>query len=273
MRGLALIAGFGFAASGVVAGATLQPYTCGAWDEYINSATAQMAQRLDREASFLWIDEVPQRSERVKAGEIVVAPVGARNPKKVPAGLIHDWIGAVFIPQATLEDVLLVSRDYDNYKDWYRPAVADSKLLDIQEDRYRYSMLLMNRALLVRTAYDTEYEASYVRVDAHRAYSIARSIRVQEIENYDSAAQGLLPEGTGRGIIWRLFCITRYLERDGGVYVEFQATGLSRDIPSSVRWFVEPMVRRLARSSLLGSLRQTEEAVQSRREVASHNPH
>jgi hypothetical protein len=82
-----------------------------------------------------------------------------------------------------------------------------------------------------------------------------------------------LPVGEGRGIIWNLAGITRYLERDGGVYLEFEAMGLSRDIPASVRWFVEPMVRRLSRASLVTSLEQTEKAVRVHTEVARSGSH
>jgi len=49
---------------------------------------------------------------------------------------------------------------------------------------------------------------------------------------------------------WRLVTIARYMERDGGVYLEIEAIGLSRDIPGSVRWFVEPIVRNVSRQSL-----------------------
>ena len=272
MRRLALVAwlGFGFASAPA---ATLLPATCNAWDDYIDSALLQMRQRLDAGAAFLWIDEAPERLARVKMGEIVVSPVGPQNPKKVPNGLIHDWIGAVFIPGTTMDDVLHISRDYARYRDWYQPAVADSKSLDAQEDKDRYWMLLMNRSVLVRTAFETEYEVHYVRLNARRAYSIAHTTHVHEVQDYGSDEQSLLPEGTGRGIIWRLFSITRYLERDGGVYVEFEAMGLSRDIPVSVRWFVDPLVRRVARSSLATSLQQTQKAVSHQGELVSKDIH
>jgi len=43
-----------------------------------------------------------------------------------------------------------------------------------------------------------------------------------------------LQEDEGKGIIWRLFSITRYAERYGGVYLGLEAIGLSRDIPASI---------------------------------------
>ncbi len=70
-------------------------------------------------------------------------------------------------------------------------------------------------------------------------------------------------------MIWRLFGITRYLERDGGVYLEVEVIGLSRDIPASLRWLVEPIARRISRGSLSTSLRQTENAVRLRTGLAS----
>ena len=129
-------------------------------------------------------------------------------------------------------------------------------------------MLLMNKALFLKTALDTDYESSFVPVDGRRLYSVSRTTRVQEIEEYSTPGQRALPEGVGHGLIWRLFNITRYVERDGGVYLELEVIGLSRDIPSSVRWLVEPIVRRVSRNSLSTSLRQTENAVRMRAELA-----
>jgi hypothetical protein len=60
-----------------------------------------------------------------------------------------------------------------------------------------------------------------------------------------------------------LYSVSRFEERDGGVYVEVEAMALSRDIPAALRVFAEPIVRRVSRDSLLTALRQTEKAVRS----------
>jgi hypothetical protein len=52
-------------------------------------------------------------------------------------------------------------------------------------------------------------------------------------------------------------------ERDGGVYIELEAMVLSRDIPAALRWVVDPIVRRVSRSSLETSLQQTADAVRT----------
>jgi hypothetical protein len=265
VRTLALFPLFSLAAANA---ATLEPETSKAWDEYIRATTVRMEQRLTPGAAFLWVDESPDRLARAKAGEILVSPVGPQNPKKVPSGLIHDWIGAAFIPDVRLPEVLGAVRDYGQYKDWYQPSVMDSKVIAAGQDRDRYSMLLRNKSLLLKTAFTADYEVRYVQPDSRRAYSIARSTRMQEIDEYGLPEQHLLPEGEGHGIIWSLFSITRFLERDGGVYVEFEAVGLSRDIPGALRLFIEPMVRRVSRNSLETSLEQTQRAVRTRAEVA-----
>jgi hypothetical protein len=248
--------------------ATLEPTTSKAWEEYVHFAALRMEQRLSPGKTFLWVDEVPERLARVRAGEIVVSQVGPQNPKRVPSGMIHDWVGAVFIAQVTLKDVLKVLGDYARYKDFYPPTVVDSNVIATGEAKDRFSMVLLNKALFLRTALDTDYESCYVHIDDRRGYSVSRTTRIQEIEEYGAASQRVLREGEGNGIVWRLFSIARYVERDGGVYFELEAMGLSRDIPASLRWLAEPIVRRVSRGSLSTSLRQTEHAVRSRIELS-----
>ena len=248
--------------------ANLEPATSKAWEEYVESANKRMEQRLGPGKTFLWADEAPDRLAKVRAGEIVVAPVGPENPNRVPSGLIHDWVGAVFIAHVTLNDVLPVVRDYAQFKEMYQPVVLDSKVIVTSEAEDRFSMLLVNKSFFMKTAFDTDYESCYFHVDDRRVYSVSRSTRIQEIEEYGSGAQHILPDGEGSGVIWRLFSTTRFFEHDGGVYLELEAMGLSRDMPASLRWLIAPIVRRVARESLLTSLQQTENAARSRAELA-----
>ena len=247
--------------------------TLAAWDEYTQSATAESERRSSSDTNFLWAGETPERIAKIRAGEIVVSQADPQCPKRVPNGLIHDWVGAVFIPRASLNDVFRVVRNYPRYKEWFQPAVVDSKLIASDENVDRFSMLLVNRSFFKKMALDTDYDSRYVGSNDRRGYNVARTTRIQEVEEYGTPGQRVLPEGEGAGIIWRLFSITRYMERDGGVYIEIQAIGLSRDIPGSVRWMVEPIVRRVSRASLSTSLRQMANAVRANLdaiEVTSH---
>jgi len=241
-------------------GAELKGDTLQTWDAYVETANLKMRDRAH--ATFLWVDESPERIHQVRDGEILVAPVSERTPKPVPSGLIHDWIGAAFIPHAKLEDVLSAARNYDHYKNFYQPTVADSKALGSEGTCDKYSMRLVNKEA-VETVLDGEYQACYLQLDAKRWYSTAYTTRLQEVRGYGRPDERDLPPGQGNGFVWRLYTFTRFEERDDGVYVELEAMALSRDIPGAVRWAVTPVVRRISKNSLLTSLRQMEEAVRS----------
>ena len=246
-----------------VIAASLGSPTSKAWDDYVESAKLRMAQRLTPGRPFLWVDEAADRIARVRAGEVLVSPGSHENPRRIPSGLIHDWVGAIFIPDVTLADVMQVVSDYARFKDFYNPNVAESKPIASGEENDRFSLLLINKSLVLKTAFDTDYESCYVRVDAQRGYSTSWTTRVQEVAEHGTPRQHLLRVGEGSGFIWRLFSIARYVERDGGVYVELNAIGLSRDIPASLRWFVEPIVRRVSRAALSTTLQQTQSAVRA----------
>jgi len=190
-----------------------------------------------------------------------VQPATPHVPLKVPFGLIHDWIGAAFIPEVTIPDVFRAVRDYDSYKEVYHPTVVDSKPIAKTGLEDRFSLLVTNHSVVGRMALNGEYESRYVRVDDRHWYSITNCTRIHEIADYGGPSEHTLPENQGSGLIWRLYSIARFEERDGGVYVEVEAVALSRDIPFALHWLIDPIVRRISRSSLVTSLQQTEQAV------------
>ena len=241
--------------------AELKPETLKAWNAYIRTAESRMKARLDTAHSFLWADEAPDRTSRLRQGEILVSPMAGRGWESVPGGLIHHWMGAAFIPNVAIEDVLAVVHDYGRYKEIYKPIVVDSKVLDCSAAQQRFSMLWLHKVLFVTAALRSQYESHDFQVDERRWYNIAGTVRVQEIENYGRPGEHMLPPDEGDGFVWRMFGIARYAERDGGVYVELEAFALTRDIPASLRWLVAPVVARLSRNSILTTLQQTRDAV------------
>jgi len=239
----------------------LQPQTVNAWEEYIRSVDSRMHARSEGEMPFLWINESLRRGRRIGQGEILVAPVLPHGIQSIPNGLIHHWIGGVFIPGATIDSLSAVIQDYSKYKDFYKPVVADSKVLGCTDENQRFSMLWQHKVLFITAAIQSEYVARDLRVDRRRRYNVADTVRVQEIEHYGRPEERLLPPGTGNGFIWRMHSVARYEERDGGVYLELEAIALTRDIPGSVRWFVNPVVNHLSINSLTTTLQQTRDAV------------
>ena len=245
----------------------LQMETLNAWREYVRDVDRRMQTRVDGRTSFLWIDESADRRQGTGRGEIVVAPVISHGNKRVPDGLIHDWIGGVFIPGSTVHSVAAVTHDYNKYKDIYKPVVVDSRQISCTATEQKFSMVWQAKVLLITAAMAGEYQVRDVRVDAHRGYSISDTVQIREIENYGKPGERQLPPGTGSGYLWRLHSISRYEERDGGVYLEREAVALTRDIPLSLRWLANSIVNRLSITSLTTMLQQTRDAVASVRAI------
>jgi ABC-type transporter Mla MlaB component len=263
---LLIFAAFWFAADANAA--TLKSETVTAWDDYIRTASANVQTRVRPGGSFLWSFQDAERAANVRGGEIFVASATGQHPKKVPGGLIHHWIGAVFLPGLTLNKTLDVTRDYDRYKEFYRPFVMDSKAVSRNGSDDNFSMVLINKVLFLKTALDADYQSTTVQLDERHVYSASRTTRLQEIVDLGEPGEHILPEGEGVGYIWKLFSIARFEQHEDGVYVELEAIALSRDIPAAVRFMAEPIVRRVSRNSLLTSLQQTEKAARGVDEVA-----
>lgn len=247
------------AASLTAKGAKLSPDTLKAWDTYTQKQNARVAE-YSSATPFLWSDQSPDRLRRLHKGEAVVSPFG-ENPHRVPHGLIHHWIGAVFLPRARLDDVLSVVRDYGKYQDFYAPNVIESQIVRKTPIEDTFSLRLLNKAVVAKFALDTEFQGTFRRIDENRCYGISYTTRVREVENYGLADEHEAPANTGRGLIWRLYSISRFEQRDGGVYIELETVALSRDVPGPLRWLIDPIVRHTARSSMQVSLQKTGRAV------------
>jgi len=253
-------------AARIAPAAELQRDTLLAWDAYVKEADVRLQQR-GTSGRFLWMDESMDRAARVRGGEVVIAPVVNHGSESVPHGLIHDWIGAVFIPGATVESLLAVVHDYDSYQEIYRPVVTSSRTLGCTDNSQDFQMVWQRKVLFVSAAMQGRYHNHEFTLDAHRGYSVADAVEVREIQGYLHAGERMLPPDTGNGFIWRIRSMARFEERDGGVYLELEAMALTRDIPASLAWLVNPVVNRLSVNSLTTTLRQTRDAVASGRLV------
>jgi hypothetical protein len=260
----ALLFLFGAAASDA---AELKEDTVQAWDAYIRSINSNMAGRGTGGGAFLWVDSSPDLGPRVRRGEVLVA---GHDLRVVPHGLIHHWVGAMFIPNATLDEVRGVLDDYVHYPDFYRPIVAKSKLVERTDDCEKVTLLMVQKAFSVTGAVQADEEIQTIQLDADKMYSFTRSVHAQEIANYGRADERLLPEGRGPGYVWRMFGITRLEQRDDGVYVEMETIALSRGIPVEFRWLIKPLTEKLPRNIMFEMLNDTGAAVKQAMESVSN---
>jgi hypothetical protein len=239
-----------------LAAAELQPATVRAFEQYIRTAEA----RLEPKGGFLWVDQDPARVRQVRAGQVLSQPWGASAETHVENGLIHDWIGAAFIPGATLDRTLAMVQDYNNHKNIYKPEVIDSRLLGRKGDEYQIYLRLLKKKVLT-VVLNTNHDVVYTRIDAKRERSRSYTTRIAEVVDPGKPGEHELPPGQGHGFLWRLYSYWRFEERDGGVYVECEAISLTRSVPAGLGWIIEPIIRNLPRESLANTLRATRDAL------------
>jgi hypothetical protein len=251
-------------AAGSSYAAELNQQALTAWDNYIASVKVQMQERLTDKSLFLWVDEDPRRRQHLNSGEIVISPLGDSHPLSVPHGLIHHWIGAVFIPGATIQDLAAVVGDYGRYSEVYRPTLVKAELLDSTADEQKFSILWVQRVLLVTAAYYTELDSHNFTLNSRQGYMTFSTTRVQQIENYGEKDERRLEPDEGSGYLWRLVSFARFEERDGGLYLELEVIGLSKDLPGSLRLLLRPVIDRVPRQALTAKLEQTRQAIRSR---------
>ena len=124
--------------------AELKPETFAAFDKYIRLKEARLEQ-LSVGGSFLWADVVLDRNRQLRDGAVLCQPASDQREVKVPDGLIHDWIGAVFIPGTTVEKTIALVQDYSNHRNVYQPEVIDSKVLTHSGDDFKVYLRLKKK--------------------------------------------------------------------------------------------------------------------------------
>lgn len=237
-----------------------------AFDDYARAAEARMAAQA-KGNTFLWVDALPEKRRqnayaRLKRGEILYEELETRQdgkPIKIPDGMVHHWLGAVFIPGADLKRALAVVEDYDKHGALYQPLVRRSKLLAHKGDDFKVSQQIYNTTK-TKVAFNVESDVHYTRVSATRAHSRSHSTRIAELVNPDQPDSAEKPVGNDRGFLWRYHTYWRLEEKDGGVYIELESIALSRNIPAVFRWLVNPTIRRIRRDSVQRFLTSTRAA-------------
>ncbi len=238
----------------------LKHQTTDAFEAYIREAEAKMAPSLGGSEPFLWSDLIPKRAKQVRKGEIVAQLWTGKDLVRVPDGLIHDWVGAAWIPGTTLQKTLSMVQDYDHHKDVYRPDVIDSKLVSHQGNDYKIYLRLLKKKIIT-VVLDTDHDVHYSALGPTRWFLRSYTTRISEVENAGKPNEKVAPADTGYGFLWRLDSYWRFEERDSGVYVELRAISLTRDVPAGLGWIIEPIVRKLPRQSLINTLAATRKAL------------
>src|SRR6185437_4897476 len=144
--------------------AELRPKTIAAFDHYVVLSEAKIDASLNDRQTFLWVDRLPpeQRAAilaHLRGGDVVIERMQTLEngkPIDVPNGLVHYWIGTIFIPDATLPQTLALVEDYNHQSEYYRPRVLASRILWNNGNDYRvYLRLYEKKSAHVRARHPT----------------------------------------------------------------------------------------------------------------------
>jgi hypothetical protein len=242
----------------------LKSETVAAFNHYVELSEQQMASKPFLSVDGLSPHEREAALDQLKRGEVITERLQTLEQGKtvpIPGGLVHHWIGTVFIPDVSLAQTLTFLEDYDNQSKFYAPEVQRSKLISRNGDDFKI-FLRLRKTKVVTVILNTEYDVHYVLLDAERASSTSRSTRIAEVKNAGKPNESEKPVGDDSGFLWRLNSYWRFLQRDGGVYVQLEAISLTRDIPTGLGWLIGPFVTSIPKESLVFTLTQTREALE-----------
>jgi len=256
---------FGFAAAPAPA-VQLKAETAAAFDQYVRATEARMDDDV-RDDQFLAIDALPEPRRRavyaqLQRGEIFIEPLRTLDDDHqihIPSGLLHHWAGVIFIPNATLADVLAVLENYDN-QDTFKPVIRRSRLIERNGDQSKIFLQFLNKAAGT-VVLNAEFDVSDTQFGSTRHQIASRSTRIVELADPDGPDEYELPVGKDHGYMWRLDTYWRIEEKDGGVYVQNEAIALTRTVPILLAWLINPLVKSIPRNSLMSLLSSTRRAV------------
>ena len=269
--GLACLAWLAGAAPARVA--ELKPKTVEAWERHVALTEERIERELASGRGFLVQDFFGEPAgERCRAeasqGKVCIVEMQASSETvEVPGGLIHHWMGSIFVPGANLESLLAWVKDYDEHHRFFDEVEA-SRL--IARDGERFEMFLrLKRTKILTLHYNTTPEVMYRRHSPSRASSMSRTTRIAELENAGQADEREKTPGEERGFLWRLNSYWRFEEREGGVAVSCESLSLSRGLPFGVGWLIKGYIKSVPRESMEATLVGLREGYAKSRTAAS----
>ncbi len=252
--------------------ADLTPETLEAFQRYVRATEARIDREVSRPGEFLYVEGLsePQRSRTLamlKRGEVYMEQLRTLDASsrriEAPDGIIHHWMGAVFIPGVTLQQTLALMQDYNRHQDIYKPEVVRSKLLSHNGNDFKIYYRLRKKKVITVTL-NTEHDVHYFPVDATHCTSRSYSTRIAEVADADTPQEHEKPVGHDGGFLWRMNSYWRFEQKEGGVYVECESVSLTRDIPTGLGWLIKPFITGIPKESLLMTMNSTRSALLGR---------
>ena len=224
-----------------------------------------------REDCFLFIDRLPDNRRHTIEAQLLKGTVeiqqlhtleeGLAIP--VPNGMIHHWVGVIFVPSTTLLQARTILEDYDEHEKFYKPDVRRSKLLERNGNESKTYLQLYKKSL-VTVVLNANFDVTYIPLTSMQAQTKTYSTRIAEVANHGKPDEHELPVGEDHGYMWRLYAYWRIEEKNNGVYLQLEVVALTRKFPRLLGWLINPLVENIPRSTISGLLTNTRRVILER---------
>ena len=244
----------------------LKPETAAAFDRYIAATEARMSQdsSLDH---FLVVDRLPETQRRdaydqLRHGQPYIEELHTQadgRPIRIPSGLVHHWVGIIFIPKGTLADVNAVLQDVEQEPAIYKPGIRKARVIERDGNESKIYLQFYKKSIItvVLNAY---FDVVETQLGASRAQSVSHSTRIAEVADAGTPNEHERAPGTDHGYVWRMCSYWRIEQKDGGVYVQNESITLTRTVPALLAWLINPLTKSIPREVLLDMLNDTQKA-------------
>ena len=255
-----------------VPAAELKKKSVETFDRYVHLTEARIEAEIQKSDPFLWVDSLaePARAAaflHLRRGEVVIERMRTFDngqPIKDSDSLIHHWLGTVFVPGVTLHQTIDLAQQYDRHAEIYKPDVMQAKIISRDGNRFKVFFRFFKKKAGVTTVHNTEHDVLYMPIDVRRLQTRAIATRIAQADDHDKPDGPEKPIGNDSGFLWRLNTYWRYLERDGGTYIQLESISLTRDIPAIIAWLIRPFVEGVPRESVTFTLGTTRKALMDR---------
>lgn len=262
--------------------AQLTIQTAQAFHQYISAKEASGNRDLGSKKNFLYIDALPQDEttaaySKLNQGQVLVQrdeECSTPACTSIPGGLIHDWIGIVFVPGVSLSQALTTLQDYDHDSIFYPSEVVESKLLAKSSNGF-HIYLRLKQVHIITIVLDTQYDVQYTKIDSDREIARSRSTSIAEVVHAGASNEYLelagQPGDKDHGFLWRLNSYWRFYQADGGVYIQCNAVSLTRDVPAGLGWLIGSFIETIPAASLRSTLTETRTALLKQSNLTKEN--
>src|SRR3974390_593323 len=85
---------------------SLPPQTPSDYEAYLAKVQPPIVESVRNKQVMPWLSSFSGDLAKLRNGEVPVHSLTGKNGQEIRDGIIHDWVGGIFIPGATMKDVM-----------------------------------------------------------------------------------------------------------------------------------------------------------------------